>query len=315
MAKPKAEKTVRTYALGPQPNGSIVLKIDSDFELMILRKAVEKQEKNSVAAGGTLSALAEGEDPFLDSVQRTLAKLKNTIARARAPENQIADTPIGRAIADNATAGEVAANVDAAARGEKPEAIDGHPDGAVWSAHVPAPRPKLSQPIVHPGAGTPIGITEILGWDPSLGAFNVKAGNAEYGVVAHEPEAGKLEWRINNEEYATPRVYPTNVAPGNALLDEAAGSGSLADEDPLTADAPASAEDADIVDDTDESGEPRKVRAPAKRAAKKATPPKPPAAKPAPKPAAKTAAKPEQRARNMSSSGVGARGKRPGGKK
>lgn len=302
MAKTKAEKAAKLYGLGPQPDGAIVVRIPTDFDLMVLRKAVEKQEKNAGAAGGTLSALADGDDPFLDKVQSTLGMLKNLIARARAPENQIADTPIGKAMAANAAE-------PSDDKADEAEPIDGHPAGAVWSSSVPRPRPKLGGNIVHP-KGPAIGITEILGWSPELGAFNVKAGNAEYGVIAHEPAAGSLEWRIHNEDgYATPRVYPTsNTDAASGLIDEAAGSGALVNDDKLTADAPTSTEDADIVEDTDAGGEPTR-RAPAKKsAAKKAAPP-------AAKPTARPAGKPDQRARNASANGIGARGKRPGGKR
>lgn len=89
------------YRLGPQPDGAIVIRIRDDYDLVILRLACVKQEKNAVAAQGTVGVIADGEDSFLASAHRALTRLIKQLAAARAPANQIADTPIGKAIAAN----------------------------------------------------------------------------------------------------------------------------------------------------------------------------------------------------------------------
>lgn len=193
------------YKLGPQDDGSIVIKVPDDFSLMVLRKAVEKQEKNATAADGTISALAEGDDPFLDRVQRTLLKLKGLIAGARAPENQIADTPIGKALAE-ATRSAVA--------GEKPEPVDGSTDGSVWAPSVPRPRPKVGQLVRYP-TGQGVSIVSIEGHDESAPAgFKVKTTDDMIvaGLVAHQ-EGEDIVWRMSADadKYPTPLVKP-NVA-------------------------------------------------------------------------------------------------------
>jgi hypothetical protein len=215
----------KTYALGPQTDGSVVLQIRDDFDLMILRKAIEKQEKNTTAALGTVGAIAEGDDPLLGRCLGALSRLKSVVARARAPENQIADTPIGKALAQaQQEAAKPAAERDA-------EQVDGEEDGIVWSAHVPKPRPRIGQLIRHPsGAGT--SIIAAIGYTDA-GFEVLGADNAHYYVFAHEAPGG-VEWRLRGagtNAYAAPNTNVPNTKP----------------VDTLTADAP-------DVDDGDESG-------------------------------------------------------------
>lgn len=256
----------RTYVLGPQADGSIVLRVGDDFDLMVLRKAVEKQEKNSQAATGTIGALAEGEDPFLDRVQRSLVRLKGVIARSRAPENQIADTPIGK---------ELAAATKAALDGTKGEQIDGKPEGTWWAPHVPTPRPKLGDKVVWPNeafASEPSPITSIEGWDPTEEAFVVLVfDNTRVRVVAHSPAPGEVVYRVKGANYSDATVTPTA---GDELI-AATKTDAI---DPLLADAPTSSDEEDestakqtndetLVEGTDAAGETRTEAAtPKKRA-------------------------------------------------
>lgn len=140
------------YPLGPQSDGSIVLRVASDFDLMVLRKACEKQKKNATAATGTVSALADGEDPFIDAVERCLDRLLNAINRARAPENQIKGTPIGDAIneagsesSDDGRDGRTDGGV------ESSNDIETHHGGTRrWAEAIPRPRPKAGDVVQFP---------------------------------------------------------------------------------------------------------------------------------------------------------------------
>jgi hypothetical protein len=131
-------KPSKQYALGAQGDGSVVLRVGTDFDLMVLRKAVEKQQKNAGAAVGTVSALADGEDPFIDAVQRSCERLLKTINASRSPANQIKGTPIGDEIAAAESEG---ASTDA----------DTHSGGArKWAPAIPAPRPIAGDVVQHP---------------------------------------------------------------------------------------------------------------------------------------------------------------------
>jgi hypothetical protein len=225
MAKKDAAAApdAKLYALGPQSDGSIVVRVPDDFALMCLRKAVEKQEKNATAADGTISALAEGDDPFLDRVQRTLGKLKALIAGARAPENQIADTPIGKALAEATRA---------ATAGEQPEAIDGDTEGNVWAPHVPRPRPKVGQLVKYPtGQGVSIVLPTAYNDNAENGPIGFSAKTTDdmivTGLVAHQ-DGEDVVWRLSADasKYETPTVKP-NVADE---LKAAANAAPIADE-------------------------------------------------------------------------------------
>lgn len=266
----KKSQDAKSYALGPQPDGSIILRIPSDFDLMVLRKAVEKQEKNSQAAGGTMSALAEGEDPFLDSVQRSLTKLKSTIAAARAPENQVADTPIGKEIARN--------KAEASEQGEQ---IEGQPDGVCWAPHVPKPRPRLGNLIRYPG-GESVSVAQAIGFDDKPQAFVVKgADDMQYEVVAHDTGTS-TEWRIHGsaDKYSTPRVEPKPVSVGDELQE------AVSDDERLLRDAPPAT--------ADDEGEGTTASAPAAKR---------PSSKP-PIPAKDRTASKAQRSRNAQNAGL-----------
>jgi hypothetical protein len=200
---------VPRYTLGPQPDDSIVLRIQNDFDLMVLRKAVEKQQKNAGAATGTVSALADGDDPFVDAVQRALDRLHKSIITSRAPDDQIADTPIGQAIR--------------AAADEPREQIDGQPEGVTWAPDVPRPRPALGQMIEWP-SGETFPIREVCGFDPVAGMFQVADGNAmRLAVVGHQPSADHaVTWRVaTSDNYPTPTVAPSSRSPGDDLVDAA----------------------------------------------------------------------------------------------
>lgn len=156
-----------SYTLGPQDDGSIVVRIENDFDLMVLRKACEKQKKNATAATGTVSALADGEDPFIDAVERSLDRLISAIARARAPENQIKGTPIGDAI-NEAGAGDVAG--DGRTDGDVENASDAADENAThhsgtrrWSNAIPRPRPKAGDRVQLPD-GTQHEVVDALGF-------------------------------------------------------------------------------------------------------------------------------------------------------
>lgn len=234
MTKKKDAVTAATnaglgYALGPQPDGAVIVKIPDDFHLMVLRKAVEKQEKNSTAAGGTLSALADGDDPWLGQVQRALVKLGKLINAARSPANQIADTPIGKEIAEAAKA---------ALAGEEPEPIDGRP-GDVWAPTVPTPRPKINDLIVWPDSATDH-IVAIEGYAPDSEAFAVVKGNGTALVVAHEPEPGSLVWRVRGALYQDATIPPSVAKdlPADDKLVSDAPKYENADDEPSASEPP-----------------------------------------------------------------------------
>lgn len=147
-----AATSAKTYPLGPQRDGSVVLRVESDFDLMVLRKAVEKQQKNAGAAVGTVSALADGEDPFIDAVQRSCERLLKRINTARAPENQIKDTPLGREMDRNR----------AETSGDRPVPQSDASD-ITWSKAVPEPRPTSADVVEFPGGGR-AKITAVLGF-------------------------------------------------------------------------------------------------------------------------------------------------------
>lgn len=280
------KKQLGPYDLGPQKDGSIIVRIPSDSHLVTARKAFEKQAKNATAARGTISALKEGSDPMLDEVDAELADLIKCFAGAREPAKQMAGTPIGEALA---------AATAAATSGESQEQIDGAEEGTVWAPHTPKPRPRLGHLIVSGKGGAGIGITQIDGYNMETGAFEVRAGNATYGVVSHweklsdvDNGSARLVWRIRGENYSTPRVEPNVDSNGPRTvaedLTESAREGSAAAKADLAADA----------NDTDAAGEPR-TSAPPSKAAKKT------AAKKAVATPAKSSA---QRDRNASANGL-----------
>lgn len=124
-----ATKTKSTAGLGAQPDGSVVIRIGSDFDLMVARRAIEKQIKNAGAAVGTVSALADGEDEFIDAVQRSLERTLKEINARRSPANQIKGTPIGDEIA---------------AADEKGKT---HDDETSWADAIPRPRPAIGDTV------------------------------------------------------------------------------------------------------------------------------------------------------------------------
>lgn len=223
------QKEAKLYTLGPQPDKAVIIRIPDDFHLMVLRKAVEKQEKNAQAATGTISALAEGDDELLDSTQRALSKLKNIIAGSRAPENQIADTPIGK---------ELEMATKAALAGEPQEPIDGRP-GEVWAPHVPKPRPKLGDVVVF-ADHSKAKIIEAVSWEADGECFGVQIERegGEGGrmlVIAHVPQGDSEQpyvWRIRGALYTTPTIAPS----AGPLPEESTDKISITD---MPADSPA----------------------------------------------------------------------------
>lgn len=197
---PTTPKGVRTdgtmYALGPQQDGSYVIRFPDDFSLMILRKAIERHEKNVNAAGGTLSPLFDGPDVALQKAQQATAIVKNLIVMARSPEDQVSDTPIGDAIAEaNARAGATSRGKTSSAASSAPrEPVDGREDGTAWAAHVPHPRPKIGQYVRHPG-GEASSVESIGGYDDTTSVFVVETSQGQVDVVAHQSPSGELEWR------------------------------------------------------------------------------------------------------------------------
>lgn len=283
-SKPPADQTSAadndgsTYSLGPQDDGSIVLRIPDDYHLMALRKAIEKQEKNAGAADGTLSALAEGEDPWLEKLKRALTRLRKVISTARAPENQIADTPLGkemkRAAASNAPSGEA----------------DG---SSAWAAWVPKPRPKTDEPVVF-ADGTRATIFRALGFDSAAEAFDVflnsennEESRAKVQVIAHL-DGESLVWRLKGALYDSATVPPH--------------AGTFAEIEKLSQEEAPAQEEAPVG--TDAAGEPQQV-APGNKArgGRKAA-----AAK---KTATSSAS---QRERNRAHNGLAKGGKKRGGK-
>lgn len=232
------------FDLGPQDDGAIVVRIPSDWHLMLTRKALEKQVKNSGAAEGTISALADGDDPFLDNVQRGLQDLVKLIAGARAPDKQLSGTPIGEAL-------KAAVTQDPATS----EQVSGMDDGVRWLDSVPTPRPQIGQMLRWPG-GHVTSVGGVKGYDDERGAFvvdDVEGGEAM--VLAHNAGDGTPEWRVFNRVLDA-TAYPDGYEP--AFPDPAHDQvGAAADE--LQAGAATSGSDLtdfpDSTDDADDSSD------------------------------------------------------------
>lgn len=240
-----------TYQLGPQDDGSYILRVADDSMLMTAITAFQKQKKNAIAAVGTMAALKPGmSDPLIAIVQRELDALVASFTGARTAENQIADTPIGKALAEA---------THAAQRGETGEPVDGSTDGSVWSPSVPRPRPEVGQYIRHP-AGAAVSIATIDGYSEEMGAFSVRdTSDRAYVVFSHAPQPGALEWRLMGEPYPTPRIIAPDLVDAEHDETPARNPTAAADEliaatedsDALLHDAPAPDGDEDEDDYAD----------------------------------------------------------------
>jgi hypothetical protein len=203
----------RTYLLGPQEDGSYVLRIPDDYHLMILRKSLEKHDKNATAASGTLSPLFDGADPALEKAQRATEKMLKLVVQARAPENQVADTPVGKAIRGEVSDGEQPP--------PEPELVDGG-NGETWHPDVPQPRPRLDQLVRHPSLAT-ARIIKIHGHKDG-DVFSVEIENVGVvPVLAHwDQVAGRIEWWLSSsvEKYSMTRIAPNAEGWGRFLRGE-----------------------------------------------------------------------------------------------
>lgn len=233
------KKNEKAYPLGPQRDGSIVLRVGSDFDLMILRKAVERHGKNAGAAVGTVSALADGEDEFIDAVQRSVERLAKVINSARAPESQISDTPIGKEM-----------KRASAEAGSSPAKKTDEPQ---WAEAVPVPRPKNGDVVELPdgklhdvtlaigfkgegltGAETPAELKKIADEGKLSGVFVVSAQNLEGSTLLRQaphvrkPDDATNVWRVPgfDEDYAEldARRARVSESPSSGNVGEAASA-------------------------------------------------------------------------------------------
>jgi hypothetical protein len=164
------------YALGPQPDGGIIIRIRDDFDLMILRKSVEKQAKNAEAAPNTVGAIVDGEDPLLAMANAALSRLKHTIYTARHPQRQLDGTPIGEAIASNGGVVDVAHEV------------------IEWADEVPRPRPRIGDTVDTVENGE-LAVAQVDNYVEIAKGFTVHTGSGRQMIVhAHLRDDGYV-WR------------------------------------------------------------------------------------------------------------------------
>lgn len=216
------------YQLGPQEDGAIVIRIEHDFDLMIVRKALERQIKNAGAAVGTVSALADGEDPFIDAVQRSVERTLKIVNKSRAPANQLKDTPIGRAIAEGESRVKGAPAADAGTH---------HGGTRAWAAAIPMPRPSSSDIVEFPdktiadivdaigfkgdgltGSESDVELQALADEGKLAGAFEVVVQGRDTNVlvVFHDEANGKTRiWRVQGGEYAAPAAEAPAEGKGN----------------------------------------------------------------------------------------------------